>query len=154
MAIGGMMHTESIEIAVSPAEVYEAVRRLERMGEWSPENLGGEWTSGDGSSAGDTFLGTNRIGDREWQFPVEVRRSEPGVAFEFSAPSTEDPMADWGYAFEATDAGTRVTESWEVHRYPDSWAGEVDPEKVQSRIAQVQESMRVTLAALKQSLED
>lgn len=41
MAVHGMMHNESVEIAAQPAEVFDAVRRLERMGEWSPENHGG-----------------------------------------------------------------------------------------------------------------
>lgn len=153
MAISGMKHSESVEIAASPNEIFEAVRRLERMGEWSPENAGGEWTIGDGSSPGDTFLGTNRIGDREWQAPAEVTRSEPGVAFAFTVPSSENPMADWGYAFEAIDGGTRVTESWEVHRYPETWGADVPAEKVQARTQQVQEAMRATLHALKQSFE-
>lgn len=148
-----MQHTESVDIAATPEQAFEAVRRLERMGEWSPENSGGEWTKGDGTSVGDTFLGTNRIGEREWQAPATVKTYEPGVTFAFTVPSLEEPMADWSYSFEATDAGTRVTESWEVHRYPESWGADVPTDRVEARIQQVQESMRVTLAALKQSLE-
>jgi len=148
-----MTHTESIEIAAPLADVFDAVRRLERMGEWSPENHGGEWVSGDGSSAGDQFLGTNRIGEREWQAPAVVTRSEPGVAFEFTVPSTDNPMADWRYGFKQTEAGTRVTESWEVFRLPESWDGDEDPARIASRTQAVQEGMRTTLAALKATLE-
>lgn len=153
MAINGMQHAESIDIAATPNELFEAVRQLERMGEWSPENHGGEWTEGDGTSVGDAFLGTNRIGDREWQFPVVVTRSEPGVAFAFVAPGPDNPMADWTYEFQAIEGGTRVTESWEVHRYPDSWGGEVDQERVDARIEGVTQAIKATLAALKQSFE-
>ena len=52
-------HSETVEIAASATEVYNAVRDLERMGEWSPENQGGSWIVGDGQSVGDRFEGNN-----------------------------------------------------------------------------------------------
>lgn len=153
MAIDGMTHSESVDIAAAPADVFEAIRRLERMGEWSPENAGGEWTTGDGTGVGDQFMGVNRIGEREWQAPAVVTRTEPGIAFEFMVPSNDNPVADWRYSFEATDGGTRVTEAWEMCRTPDTWGTDVPREQIEARKEAVVDSMRVTLAALKQSFE-
>ena len=35
---------------------------LTRMGEWSPENIGGEWDHGGSGEVGDRSLGHNRAG--------------------------------------------------------------------------------------------
>src|SRR5687767_5796747 len=55
------MHREaSIEIQASPEVVYDLVSNLPRMGDWSPENIGGEWQGGGSGQVGDRFLGHNR----------------------------------------------------------------------------------------------
>jgi polyketide cyclase/dehydrase/lipid transport protein len=43
MTVHGMHREASIEIHASPEAVYDLVSDLPRMGEWSPENIGGEW---------------------------------------------------------------------------------------------------------------
>jgi len=43
MTVHGMHREASIEIHASPEAVYALVSDLPRMGEWSPENIGGEW---------------------------------------------------------------------------------------------------------------
>jgi Polyketide cyclase / dehydrase and lipid transport len=43
MTVHGMHREASIEINASPEAVYDLVSDLPRMGEWSPENIGGEW---------------------------------------------------------------------------------------------------------------
>lgn len=66
------VHEASIEIAASPEAVYALVSNLERMGEWSPENEGGQWLDGGTGQVGDWFEGFNKAGDREWVRPVQV----------------------------------------------------------------------------------
>nr|NIU66832.1 SRPBCC family protein [Actinomycetota bacterium]NIW28633.1 SRPBCC family protein [Actinomycetota bacterium] len=44
-----LRRSASVEIQAPPLVVYDTVRRLERMGEWSPEATGGRWVEGDGT---------------------------------------------------------------------------------------------------------
>src|SRR5262249_3904138 len=46
MTVHGMHREASIEIQASPEAIYDLVSDLPRMGEWSPENIGGEWQGG------------------------------------------------------------------------------------------------------------
>ena len=79
------MHLEiSKDIAASPESIYALVSDLSRMGEWSTENIGGEWTNGEPGQVGSRFLGTNRIKTFEWSVPVEVTIADPGECFELS----------------------------------------------------------------------
>ena len=49
---------ESIELDLSPDEVYDAVSDLARSGDWSPECRGGVWT-GEPGAVGSVFRGEN-----------------------------------------------------------------------------------------------
>ena len=64
MGVLGMHREASLEINAAPETVYDLVSNLARMGEWSPENIGGEWQGGGSGKAGDRFLGHNRAGER------------------------------------------------------------------------------------------
>ena len=60
MTVHGMHREASIEIHASPEAVYDLVSDLPRMGEWSPENIGGEWQGGGRGQVGDRYIGHNR----------------------------------------------------------------------------------------------
>ncbi|MEY3619020.1 MAG: hypothetical protein RL726_1718, partial [Actinomycetota bacterium] len=61
----------SKEIAASPEVVWEMVSDLTRMGEWSPENKGGEWIKGaTGPAVGASFKGRNSNGKKSWSTTV------------------------------------------------------------------------------------
>ena len=145
-------HSETVEVAASPAQVYDAVSRLERMGEWSPENQGGVWISGDGTNVGDQFEGNNALGDRTWTAMAEVVRCDPGEAFCFTVGDLANPVAEWGYHLEPSDTGTTVTETWKMTQLPPSLV-DAPAERVQGRADMVAEGMATTLANLKASLE-
>jgi Polyketide cyclase / dehydrase and lipid transport len=53
MTVHGMHREASIEIHASPEAVYDLISDLPRMGEWSPENIGGEWQGGGSGQVGD-----------------------------------------------------------------------------------------------------
>ena len=72
MGVHGMHREASIEINASPEAVYDLVSDLPRMGEWSPENLGGEWQGSGRGRVGDRFIGHNRTSERAWSVPVMV----------------------------------------------------------------------------------
>jgi hypothetical protein len=87
------MHREaSINIQTSPEAVYDLVSDLPRMGEWSPENIGGEWQDGGSGQVGDRFLGHNRTRERSWSVPVMVTVAERGRCFEFVTHPDAGPM--------------------------------------------------------------
>lgn len=145
-------HAETVEIAATPAEVYNIVSNLERMGEWSPENKGGSWIVGDGTNVGDRFEGNNAIGDRTWSAVAEVVRCDPGNAFCFTVGALDNPVAEWGYHLEATGQGTQVTETWKMTQLPPSLVDATE-ERVQGRADMVADGMATTLAKLKASIE-
>jgi uncharacterized protein YndB with AHSA1/START domain len=67
------MATVSVTQDISaPAElVWALVTDLPRMGEWSPENLGGEWVKGATEAAvGARFKGRNKNGNKAWSTSV------------------------------------------------------------------------------------
>ena len=64
MTVHGMHREASIEIHTSPEAVYDLVSDLPRMGEWSPENIGGEWQGGGSGNVGDRYIGHNRTSAR------------------------------------------------------------------------------------------
>ena len=72
MTVHGMHREASIEINASRA-VYDLVSDLPRMGEWSPENIGGEWQGG---GRGRWAITSSAIMGRRatWSAPVMVRR--------------------------------------------------------------------------------
>ena len=104
----------SVTVDAEPAVLWSMVTDITRMGEWSPENEGGEWIDGaDGAEVGARFKGRNRRGRSKWSSTCEVTESEPGRSFAFRTGSSK---TEWRYRFEPVDGGTRVTESYEVTR--------------------------------------
>ncbi|MFM8383175.1 MAG: SRPBCC family protein, partial [Actinomycetota bacterium] len=55
------------EVAAPPERIWAMVSDLPRMGEWSPENQGGEWLNGaTGPAVGVRFKGQNKNGKKSW----------------------------------------------------------------------------------------
>lgn len=102
----------------APADLlWDLVSDLGRMGEWSPENLGGEWISGTPRQLGSRFRGRNRRGRAAWSTTAEVVASEPGAVFAFGVgkPGQFDTM--WRYELTALPNGrTEVRESFTLRR--------------------------------------
>ena len=113
-----MAHVEvSRAINATPERVYELVSDLPRMGEWSPENVGGAWVGGaTGPAVGARFKGKNRKGGKRWSTISTVVTAEPATDFAFDVSVKGFAVARWGYRMEAVDGGTRVTEYWDDHR--------------------------------------
>lgn len=105
------------EIAASPATVWAMVTDLPRMGEWSPENQGGQWVGGASQAAvGAKFKGRNNNGRRSWSTSVQVNACEEQRKFSFGLMVFGKNWCDWVYELEPTPTGTRVTHSWIDHR--------------------------------------
>lgn len=142
----------SIEIAAPPAVVYELISDLPRMGEWSPESIGGEWVDGGSGKTGDWFEGHNRSGEREWTRQSEVALAEPDRDFTFVVGGVEANCTWWSYELAPAGDGTTLTEKWWiVNKTPALQAA--TEEQVQARIDMTQGSLEATLAAVKAAAE-
>jgi uncharacterized protein YndB with AHSA1/START domain len=111
----------SRDIEAPPEKIWALVTDLPRMGEWSPENKGGEWTKGATSAAvGAQFKGRNSNGKKSWSTLVKVNACDAPKKFSFGLMVFGKNWCDWVYELEQTSTGCRVTHSWVDHR---GWLG-------------------------------
>lgn len=102
----------TITIRKPPHEVWSALTDITRMGEWSPECVGGRWQS-EVPGVGARFEGDNVLlvfgrTLKKWTTTSEVTVYEPDRTFAFTA----EGYTTWRYDFEPADQGTKVTESF------------------------------------------
>jgi hypothetical protein len=152
MTVHGMHREASIEINASPEAVYDLVSDLPRMGEWSPENIGGEWQDGGSGQVGDRYIGHNRAGARAWSVPVLVTVADRGRCFAFVTRPDEGPYVRWTYRLEPSGAGTRVTEIWDVEQLPPALQS-FTQEQLDERSRHTAAALATTLAAIKATAE-
>jgi uncharacterized protein YndB with AHSA1/START domain len=142
------------EIAASPETVWGLVADLPRMGEWSPENEGGEWIGGaDGATVGAKFKGTNSSGHRSWKTVSTVTAADPGRRFAFTVKAAGLPISEWEFEIEPTDGGCRVTQ-----RFTDKRPGFFKPiaakvTGVSDRVTHNRDGMAATLDGLAATAE-
>jgi len=144
----------SREISASPEELWSLVTDLTRMGEWSPENEGGEWLDGaTGPSPGARFRGHNRNGSKQWSMLVTVIDVDEPRRFAFRTSMYKVPSASWTYEFEPSEAGCIVTESWSDQRW--SWTLPFSKQisGVTDRESHTREGIARTLANLAAAVE-
>jgi hypothetical protein len=106
--------SRSVRIAAAPRTVWWMITDLPRMGELSPENLGGRWVGGaTGPTVGARFRGVNRNGDKQWWTRVRVIACEPGRLFTFDVRSPFGVrVSRWSYEITPTEDGCLLTEHW------------------------------------------
>ena len=110
----------STHVDASAETVYDLVADVTRMGEWSPENEGGEWLDGaTGPAAGARFRGSNKR-KLSWKTIATVTESRRGAAFGFAVGkhAPERPDTTWRYTFTPSGAGCEVTETCDIVREP------------------------------------
>ena len=146
--------SHQIVVKATPELVYDLVADLPRMGEWSPECNGVEWTNDtNGLAVGATFVGHNRGGPfklMRWSRCGRVLAAERGREFAFVTEEGGRESTLWRYRFESVENGTSVTESYEVKRLP-TWARIIDVPT--NRHGELKEAMRHTLEQLKAAAE-
>lgn len=152
MTVHGMHREVSIDINASPEAVYDLVSDLPRMGEWSPENIGGEWQDGGSGEVGDRYIGHNKAGDRSWSVPVMITIADRGKCFEFVTRPDEGPYVRWAYRLELSGSGTQVTEVWDVEQLPPALQS-LTQEQLDERSRNTEAGMATTLAAIKATAE-
>jgi hypothetical protein len=151
-------------IAVAAPLAYAAVTDLPRMGEWSPENGGGEWVGSTNEAAvGALFRGHNRGPQGEWETIATVIEAEAPTRFAFCVAPPGEVGTTWRYTFRPVGRGTLVTEAFEWHWTPvpnEGFRGRIGRvplgeamSLVAARQEHLQDQVDATLAALKRALE-
>ncbi len=102
------MDEVSIDISAPPEQVWGLVTDVTNMGRWSPECHKCEWQDGaSGPAVGARFKGWNKRGFMRWStVSTVVVADEPS---HFAWEVTQSKMR-WGYRFEPSGDGTKVTE--------------------------------------------
>jgi hypothetical protein len=104
-------------IAAPADTLYALVSDVTRMGEWSPENVGGRWLGGvTAPSVGARFRGSNRRGWRRWSTTCTVVAADPGSTFAFDVGVAGIPASRWTYELRPDGDATVVTETWTDRR--------------------------------------
>jgi uncharacterized protein YndB with AHSA1/START domain len=142
------------DIAASPEAVWALVTDLERMGEWSPENQGGNWvTPATEAAVGAIFKGNNSHGKRRWTTKVKVLEFDSPHRFSFRLLAGRLGSCDWVYALEPSELGCLVTESWVDQRTPLlTWTGKIYT-GIRDRGKHNRDSMLATLEAIATAVE-
>jgi hypothetical protein len=106
--------SRSVAVAAEADVVWSMVTDLPRMGEFSPENIGGRWIRGaTGPAVGAEYRGYNRNGRKRWWTRVKVIAFEPGRSYTFDVrASIYIRVSRWGYEVVPTDTGCILTENW------------------------------------------
>ncbi len=103
----------SVWMDASPAEVWDLIADVTRIGEFSPETFEARWTRGStGPEVGAYFKGhvkRNGVGPTYWTL-CKVTRCQPQEAFEFAVGTDAMTVNNWGYELTPQDGGTLVTE--------------------------------------------
>lgn len=98
--------------------------------------------------------GRNEVPGRTWETRSQVVADEPGREFAFIVGGDR---VRWGYTFEPTEGGTRMTESWEILPagevfFRDKF-GEQFEEEVEQRAETARSGIHDTIAAIKKAAE-
>ncbi len=102
--------TVEIDIATSPARVWELASDINISARFSDEFQGADWLDGDGPSVGATFRGRNERADanRAWETKSYVVECEPSRVFAWNVNDRDQPSAQWRFELEKIPSGTRL----------------------------------------------
>lgn len=103
-------------------EVWDVIRDVTRIGEWSHECLDAAWLGASNSAIpGARFRGRNRAGAIRWGRTCEIVCAEPYELTWVTIPTARYPdSSEWRITLDKDDGGTRITQSFRVLRAPRS----------------------------------
>jgi hypothetical protein len=143
----------SIEISAPAEVIYDLVADVTSTGERSPECRRVEWIGAPGAAVGARFRGRNQWRGFVWWRRATIVHADRGHEFVFRTEPARfiyHDSTEWRYRLApASDGTVRVTESYEVDA--PRWIRAMD--SVLGRRNALQEGMRRTLVALKESAE-
>lgn len=112
-----MRGSVTVQMAAEPKVVWDLVSDVTRIGEFSPETFEARWTRGStGPEVGAYFKGhvkRNGVGPTYWTL-CRVTECVPERDFGFVVEMNGSALNHWRYQLTPTEAGTAVTESYEL----------------------------------------
>ena len=114
----------AVTVEAEVDEVWDVVRDVTRVGEWSHECIGAEWLDGCASPVpGARFRGRNRAGMFRWGRVCEIVSAEPYELVWRTVPTAMYPdSSEWRIAVASVDGRTTVTQQFRVLRAPKALA--------------------------------
>jgi len=110
----------AVSVPVDIEAVWDVVRDVTRVGEWSHECVSASWV-GDATSAapGARFRGRNRAGIFRWGRVCEIVAAEPHELVWRTVPTTFYPdSSEWRIVVAEHDGGSMIEQCFEVIRAP------------------------------------
>lgn len=132
--------------------VWALLSDVERMAGLGPEHDHARWTSRSSPeevAVGDTFVGRNRIGDREWEVPCHVVAVEAPRHLAWTVLDPGEPSSTWTYDLSPDGDGTVVVQRFR-HGPGFSYlraSAERHPERVADIVRGRAEMLRSNMAA-------
>ncbi len=101
-------------------DVWEVVRDVTRVGEWSHECVGASWLGESASPVpGARFRGRNRAGIFRWGRVCEIVSAEPyELVWRTVSTAMYPDSSEWRIALEKIEGGTRISQHFRVLRAP------------------------------------
>ncbi len=107
----------SAVVPASPDVLWTIISDVTRTPELSPEVSACRWLDGaNGPAVGARFEATNTVNGKSWKNRPVVTAVEPGRVFAFARTERFAGTVAWRWQLEPSDAGTRVTVSYEVQQ--------------------------------------
>lgn len=143
----------------APDEVFAVLSNLEALAGFGTEFQSCRWVGGRPGTLGSSFVGTQRMGDREWESTATITTIEPNRSFGWTVGSADDPVATWTFNQRSVPDGTEVHYtvvvgtapsglSDAIERHPDS-----EDKIIEKRLMIFQENMVKTLEGIRRLVE-
>jgi len=147
--------TVETTIKVDAQRVYELMSDLDAMASHGTEFQGGRWSSGRPGAVGSTFVGRQRVGEREWETTSTVVTADPGREFSWQVGDPDNLTATWTVKMRSVPEGTEVRYSFVHGPGPSGLRERIeeqphDEEKfIDARLSTLQQNMIKTLEGIR-----
>ena len=119
-----MENRVAVTVKATIDEVWDVVRDVTRVGEWSHECVGAAWLAdADAPAPGARFRGRNRAGLFRWGRVCEIVSADPYELVWVTVPTALYPdSSEWRIALATVEGGTRISQQFRVLRAPKALA--------------------------------
>ena len=115
-----MQNQVAVTVDARIDDVWEVVRDVTRVGEWSHECVGASWLAGASEATpGARFRGRNRAGVFRWGRVCEIVSADPYELVWITVPTARYPdSSEWRIALTEVDGRTEISQQFRVLRAP------------------------------------